>query len=1028
MSDLLIGLIVNQTSPENNIRKSAEIEFNQIVQQDPSQAARVILESAFNEEYPLDIRQACLLHLKRLVPKYWSLGFESFIGPPIDQELKQIIRTKLLELATTSAQSKLRSGSAYAIVQIASADYPDEWPELLNQLYQATTSFDNEYALIGGLNVLTDLFDDLITEEQFWEGGIANEITNHINNILSRDLSADVKAQAIKLYSSVVAILRSPEAFNSPERKQFVINHVGNFLQIFIKLLETSYQKSTTESFVSLTELNLRTLVYTIISTLVGDFHKKIPQDVKARILKLALDDFHYISNVFKELMVEENKNIQVSETSYQSPASIIMNNVIGELIQTISCTQLDIAIRDVVPSQQFITDLIQTTLLTKQTIEEYEADINTYVSDITGLSTVSRARDYVYELLGELNDSDSSEVFAYITNDLHSDKDWRVLEAKLFILESMFANDDVELQSNISTLGLLNTFTKFITYDQPLITSRCFILLSKFFEKFSDMKQYASKAFSEMISFSSQVINRNEEAMEFIKISTLVSCTYYKHVVDFSTDLENPKEIQISIFRLAASLIEDCEEDGLPALLEAITDAITIDPANATGVQVAEGTNVVDIILKISFKDPANVQLIVDASDCLTSLLANISIQDYLIGCEKSLPFIFDIMKREISQGQVEYSPELYLAMELLNIIIESVPPTEDGLPSQIFYYAFPVLKNVLLSSFDNQILQSGGEVFNHIIQKASKLFLEYQDPETRESGIDCMMSIVYKFLSPELSDSAANNCGSIVLSLIDKYQSYLSSEFLTQILEATVKRLVVAKESITIENLIMVFCKLVLNSPEEMINFLSNNINLETPQGTKNGLEIILPIWFESYEVTRGYEHIKQNSIALGKIFTLGDSRVENLIVNGEIIPYDGDLIITRSMAKSMPDKYTQIPASLKILKLLCGELEFQCQQPNAEDYLPENIANEDGDDEGWEDMEDIGVPNFEKLKSYVESDGEDDGGEHEDQKGDEGLKNLLVQFFKECTGKDLGHFRKYYEHLSDHEKKIITECLVF
>ena len=80
------------------------------------------------------------------------------------------------------------------------------------------------------------------------------------------------------------------------------------------------------------------------------------------------------------------------------------------------------------------------------------------------------------------------------------------------------------------------------------------------------------------------------------------------------------------------------------------------------------------------------------------------------------------------------------------------------------------------------------------------------------------------------------------------------------------------------------------------------------------QSGLAVVLPIWFDSYEVTRGYEQIKQNSLALGKIFSLGDARVENLVVNGDIIPYNGDLIITRSMTQTMPDKFTQISASLK------------------------------------------------------------------------------------------------------------------
>ena len=99
------------------------------------------------------------------------------------------------------------------------------------------------------------------------------------------------------------------------------------------------------------------------------------------------------------------------------------------------------------------------------------------------------------------------------------------------------------------------------------------------------------------------------------------------------------------------------------------------------------------------------------------------------MIACEKSLPFIFNIMQS--SNG--DYTPELYLSLELLSIIIKSCPGGE--LPAQIFLYAFPILRKMLLDSFDNQILQSGGEVFNELIKRDPNHFLitKIQKPKSR-------------------------------------------------------------------------------------------------------------------------------------------------------------------------------------------------------------------------------------------------------------------------------------------------------
>lgn len=223
------------------------------------------------------------------------------------------------------------------------------------------------------------------------------------------------------------------------------------------------------------------------------------------------------------------------------------------------------------------------------------------------------------------------------------------------------------------------------------------------------------------------------------------------------------------------------------------------------------------------------------------------------------------------------------------------------------------------------------------------------------------------------------------------------------------------------------MVFCKLVLNaSPENLINALTAvNVVMPDSQQQRNGLEAVLPIWFGSFEVTRGYEKIQQNILALGKLYSLNDSRLSSMIVDGDIIPYEGDMIITRSKSKTMPQKYTQIPAPVKILKLLANELGFQCQQPNAEDYQIENRGDDDDNGDDWEDLEDIGVPTYEKLKSYVDSDEEEEDGA---PVGDQTVKEMLVQFFKECISKNLGNFQQYYEALDEDEKKILTENVVF
>lgn len=1079
-------LLQQQNSPDNNARVAAELEFGHWVLQEPNQVCYVLIELAADTNQPIDLRQAALLHLRRLVPKYWSMAFESFTGTPLTQELKLLIRRRLVELIVSADNTKLRTGGSYVIVQIAVADYPDEWPSLLSELYEFTKDFHNPVAVKGSLQVLNDLFDDLVTEEQFWNQGIGAQIIDHISVLLSEpSLDAATKINALQLYKSVLTYLTSPEAFSDSTHKLLVHDHIPKACQLFCQLIESSIGVTNSQyasSLVQLIECKYRSTLYSILTTIVGTFNKRIPLESKKLLLLLLLNDFHLLQNFFQQI---NNLNLQVNFVAVDDDLLKDITDVLNSILGLVLLIQHSLSLMSMLDTSQYHTFMDEIIGVASLPVDDsYDNDFNTYVSETTGLSGFVTVRDLVNELLSELNSADASIFFKYLVSNSNTRSSWEIIESQLYMLESLCQNEDADLVSlDVNLLELFEFLLNVLALDPSiatklgpqqdsdaspspgssnlnshhLIISRIILMLPKFLEKFEaslpagqigsfkpHLQEYNGNlvafAFSLSIFFCKSMTTDSTES-QFIKAAGLISCTNYNGLINFEEDFKNVSNsamIQSILCKLILDLLEDSEEDTLPVLLEALSVAIDINHEFAGNYRHDDGngTSIIDLVLKISFKDPGNVQLTIESSDCLKTLLENINIDNYITCCEKSLPLIFNIINGAIdtNANEVVYSPNLDLSLDLLNIIIESVPLTDNSntktLPEQIFTYIYPNIKRVLLLATDDQILQNGGAVFNSLLQTATDSFFKYKDVETGESGLQSLLSIVSKFLSPQLSDSAALNCGTIITSLINKFQLQLGDEYLSQILFATTQRLIIAKEIITIENLIMLFCNLVLLSPEPMINFLGNNITLKDPKDNveKSGLELILPIWFQSFEVTRGYEKIKQNALALGKLFALADSRIEKLIVNGDIIPYEGDKIITRSMAKNMPERYTLIPAPLKILKLLVGELDFQCQQPSAEDYLPDksgDIGDGDGDgDDGWEDLDDIGIPNYEKLKSYAESDDEED---HE-APNDGDLRDMLGQFFKECASKNMGNFLKYYEQLSDEEKKIITENVFF
>lgn len=1034
----LIRLVVEQQNPDNNIRKAAELAFSEYVRQNSSTAAFELIMAATvpEDQLPVEVRQACLLHLKRLVPKYWSMGFQLFIGPPIDQDLKAMIRQNLIMLATSSSNSKIRKSSSYVIVQIAAVDYPDEWPDLLSRLYQQALKYDDEIAVLGSLIVLTDLFDDLITEEMFWEEGLGNEFLSYITNLLVQpQLGLGVKVNALNLYLTVFSTLLSSEATQSETRMEAVHSHIRQFTSLLLPLIQNSIATCNSSLSVLLIELDLRSNIYTVLAKIVNEFLRLVLEEVLTALANTVIEDFVNLNKAFKSVLINQDCDVPTVKSDSASDPDFLIASLLSKLLEFLSILQERTPLcksvsPDVFPV--FISSLVNYAELPAQTLENYSSDFNNFVSDSTGLSRKVSVREAIQDFLSDSHPNDVVQIF-HIVNGLDSSSDWKLKEACLFIIEGIFSNSKVvSLGPDFSVPAYLSQMSSLSSNssespNHPLVVSRAFLLVPKLMDQFHSqlsVSSFASVEIKKMLEHLGSAGTYETEELHLLISSALISVTLWKNVEGLSfSSLDS--SIQDLIFESCSRLAEDSDEDTLPVLIEAISAAIEISNEKAQTVSIrGSGLSTIELILNISFKDPSNIQLIVDATECLEAFLTDISMENYLRVCDKSIPYLMQEVSASMDKLSIEYSPELSLRLEMLCIIITQFPlePSEQQLPQQLFTCVFPGTSKLILNTRDDEILQRAGELFNAIIQKAPDLVVLFQDPVTGGSGTELLLAIASKFLSPELSDSAAMNCGLTVISLFENFQKYLDNDFFYQLLQATVRRLLIAKSVVTIENLIMVFCKLVLNTSAELV--IQALISMEIADNdnvTRNGLELVIPIWLDNFEVARGFEKIKQNVLALGKIFSLGDSRLAQLVVNGDLIPYDGDLIITRSMAKSMPEKYTQIPAPQKIISLLAGELDFQCQQPDPNDFLPED-ANEAGGSD-WEDMDDIGVPNFEKLKSYVDSDDEDAA-----MSQDQDIKEILIQFFKECLSKNLGNFRDYYEALDDTDKTVITENVIF
>lgn len=118
-----------------------------------------------------------------------------------------------------------------------------------------------------------------------------------------------------------------------------------------------------------------------------------------------------------------------------------------------------------------------------------------------------------------------------------------------------------------------------------------------------------------------------------------------------------------------------------------------------------------------------------------------------------------------------------------------------------------------------------------------------------------------------------------------------------------------------------------------------------------------------------------------------------------------------------------YTSIPAPLKIIKVLIEELLSASGASNAANAAAAaEFADEEGDDDGWEDVPtvlDLGLGSTKQdLMAYGEG-----AGSFGRQRDDE-TQIYLTEFFLKASSENIAGFQELYTALTDEEKSKLSE----
>lgn len=346
----------------------------------------------------------------------------------------------------------------------------------------------------------------------------------------------------------------------------------------------------------------------------------------------------------------------------------------------------------------------------------------------------------------------------------------------------------------------------------------------------------------------------------------------------------------------------------------------------------------------------------------------------------------------------------------------------TENGsspLPNGFVAATLPKLSNLLMNSEEGEVLRPGSETVKWMLTHDHHQVLSWQDANGR-SGLEVCLHIIDRLLGHSIEDTSASEVGGLAAELVEKAGQERLGPFLPQLLQAVANRLATAQAAAFIQSLILVFARLSLNGAQDVVEFLSQiQINGES------GLQVVMSKWLENSVSFAGYDEIRQNVIALSKLYSLNDNRLAQTNVKGDLIVNDDGKIKTRSRARQNPDQYTIIPASLKIVKVLIEELLSASGAHASAANMASAIASaadfdDDDGDEGWEDDDDtldltLGSTKAD-LMSFMES-------STQRQRDDE-TQAYLTEFFIRCAQENVANFQDWYNMLTEDEKNKLNE----
>lgn len=1001
-------LSATQSSSEGP-RKAAEAQLQSLYGH--SDFAIGLVAIASHDSVPLNTRQAALLYLKTFVLATWSPQLDEFKGRVLmrDEE-KARVRAALLDLATSEREDrKIKSAASYVVSKIANADFPDEWPDLLPKLMHLIPN-GTDGQLHGALKVLDELVDDCFNEEQFFN--VARDLVKVVYDVAVNDSrKTTLRALAVSVFRGCFDILEMVMEDHKAAVKAFADEALSAWTPFFIQVMKSrlpsppseddeNQDTGSAEAYRGLVALKLQ--VVKVLMRIRSVFPAMLSPQSPV-LFTATWEELSSLQGAYHQMYIEEERQSRLEDADgLPYTLDFLVLEELDFMQACLRASPVRVELEKQLQSQNgtegtWVTEVMKLAVAYAQITTEEEGlwnvDVNIFLSEETSVTANYTPRtacgDLVIKLGEWLNAATVEGLLSYTRSLYSTTQSWKAKEAALYILNQLLGDfQDVDKQISPEAANGFIDFIRYAMQQQDVfLRARGYLVAGSLTRTSGDALQQVAASFMEA---SLQAITNDDS--DVVQVSCIRALQYYLQAIPPAATLPMQSSIisALSNYLQTQDLQELAESDDLMVtLVETLRDAILLDTRIClTGAGL-------DLLFTIASHGASNFQLTMLVNETFEEVTGTISAlgsDAYVRLCEKVLPSLtgaFDI------GNLTEENALTNLAAELLSVLAEH---GSEPLPQGFVQAVMPKLNRLLLGSNDDELLKAATTAVKNMLMHDSKQLFDWRD-ETGKGGLEVVLVIIDRLLSPAVDDNAAAEVGALAAEVVEKAGSERLGPYLMQLLRAVAVRLGSAAQAQFIQSLTLVFARLSLVNAHEVVDFLAQ---LQVGQDT--GLQIVLAKWLENSVTFAGYDEIRQNVIALSKLYDLKDPRVAQIMVKGDLIVPQSDRIMTRSRARNNPDQYTVIPAPLKILKVLVEELLSASGAPCAMDAAAAAELAEEGSDDGdWEDESnvlDLGLGTTKAdLMAFTEEGVSSVGGFR--QRDDE-TQAYLVGFFRDAAAK--------------------------